>query len=51
LLTIPGKFIPFGAKHPEVGLKDKDIETILNRGIEIAGIMGDVWIDRSGRPK
>src|SRR5208337_3452281 len=51
LLTIPEKPILFGATHPEGGFKDKNLETVFSQGIKLAGTMGDVWIDCSGRPK
>ncbi len=51
LLTISGKPIHFGSTHPEGGFKGKNPETVYNQGIKPAGIMGDVWIGYSDRPK
>lgn len=51
LSTIPGEPIPFSVKHPEGGFKDKNQETVFNQDIKSAGIMGDGWIDYTGRPK
>ena len=51
LSTIPGKPIPFSLSHPKDGFKNKLPESVFNQEIKNAGVMGDAWIDYTGRPK
>jgi len=51
LLTISEKPILFGATHPQGGCKGKNLETVYTQDIKLVGIMGDVWVDCSGRSK